>query len=230
MHIDIITCAPKLLESPFNQSILSVAQKKKIVYIGIHNLRAYGKGKYRQIDDYIYGHDAGMVLMIEPIVRCIEHLKSERNYNEIIYMTPEGTRFNQKMANSLSLKENLMLICGHYKGIDQRVRDHYITQEISIGDYVLSGGELAAAVVSDAIIRIIPGVLGNSSSALTDSFQDDLLSAPIYSRPANFRNMEIPKILLSGNKAKIDEWTEQQAFSKTKKKRPDIWKRWTKKQ
>ena len=222
MRIDIITVVPDILTSPFEVSILKRAIEKGLVEIHLHNLRDYVTDNYKQIDDYQFGGGAGMVMMIEPIDKCITGLKAERNYDEIIYMTPDGERFNQRMANSLSLQENIILLCGHYKGVDQRVRDHFITREISIGDYVLSGGELAAAVVCDSIIRLIPGVLGNETSALTDSFQDDLLAPPVYTRPAEYKGWKVPEILTSGNFPKIETWREEQSYLRTKKLRPDL--------
>ena len=222
MHIDIITVVPDILKSPFEASILQRAQQKGLVQINLHNLRDYTDTRYKQVDDYQFGGGAGMVLMIEPIDKCISKLKSQRNYDEIIYMTPDGETLTQPIANQLSLKSNLIILCGHYKGVDQRVRDHFITKEISIGDYVLSGGELGALVLSDAIIRLIPGVLGNETSALTDSFQDNLLAPPIYTRPAVYNNWEVPEILRSGNFAKIEAWREEKAYENTQKRRPDI--------
>lgn len=222
MRIDIITVVPDILTSPFEVSILKRAIEKGLVEIHLHNLRDYVTDNYKQIDDYQFGGGAGMVMMIEPIDKCITGLKAERDYDEIIYMTPDGERFNQRMANSLSLKENIIILCGHYKGVDQRVRDHFITREISIGDYVLSGGELAAAVVCDSIIRLIPGVLGNETSALTDSFQDDLLAPPVYTRPAEYKGWKVPDILTSGNFPKIETWREEQSYLRTKKLRPDL--------
>ena len=221
MQIDIITCQPGLLESPFSHSILKRAINKGLVKIGIHDLRQYGIGNYRQIDDYAFGGGAGMVLMIEPIVNCIETLKMGTNYDEIIYMSPDGEAFDQPMANGLAIKENMILLCGHYKGVDERVREHYITKEISIGDYVLSGGELAAAVVTDAVIRLLPGVLSNESSALTDSFQDGLIAPPVYTRPADFKGMQVPEILLSGNEAAIEKWRFERSVKRTQERRPD---------
>ncbi len=223
MRIDIVTCLPKLLESPFNQSILHRAQQKNIVSVHVHDLREYAINKHQQIDDYAYGIGAGMVLMIEPLDKCIEALKAQNSYDEIIYMTPDGTTFTQQIANQFSLKENLMIICGHYKGIDERVREKHITQEISIGDYVLSGGELGAAVVSDAIIRLLPGVLSDETSALTDSFQDGLLAPPVYTRPAEYKGLKVPDVLLSGNEAKIAAWRHEQALARTKDRRPDLY-------
>lgn len=222
MRIDIISAAPDLLESPFNHSIIKRAKEKGLAEIHIHDLRAFGLGNYRQIDDTQFGGGAGMVLMIEPIANCIEQLKSERTYDEIIYMTPDAKTLTQGVANSLSLKENILILTGHYKGVDQRIRDKYITREISIGDYVLTGGELAAAVLCDSIIRLIPGVIGDETSALTDSFQDNLLSPPVYTRPANYKGMKVPDILLSGNFPKIDDWRSEQAYNRTQKIRPDL--------
>ena len=222
MRIDIITVVPELLKSPFEASIVKRAQEKGLVEIFIHNLRDYSSNSYKQVDDYQFGGGAGMVLMIEPIDKCISQLKKERTYDEIIYMTPDGDRFNQHTANELSLKKNTIILCGHYKGVDQRVRDHLITREITIGDFVLSGGELAAAVVCDAIIRLIPGVLGDETSALTDSFQDNLLAPPIYTRPADYKGLKVPEILLSGHTQKIENWREEQAIIRTKKRRPDL--------
>ena len=222
MRIDIITVLPELIKSPFEASILKRAQQKGLVEVHIHNLKEYGFGKHSQVDDYQFGGGAGMVLMIEPIFNCINDLKKDREYDEIIYMTPDGQRFDQSQANELSLKGNLILLCGHYKGIDQRLRDHLITREISIGDYVLSGGELAAAVVADAIIRLIPGVLNDETSALTDSFQDDLLAPPVYTRPSEFNGWKVPEVLLSGNFPIIEEWRHDQAILNTKNRRPDL--------
>lgn len=222
MRIDIITVLPELLKSPFEVSILKRAIEKGIVEVHTHNLRDWSTNSYNQIDDYQFGGGAGMVMMIEPIDKCITELKAERDYDEIIYMTPDGKTFNQHTANELSLKENIIILCGHYKGVDQRVRDHFITREISVGDFVLSGGELAAALVCDAIIRLIPGVLGNETSALTDSFQDDLLAPPVYTRPAEYKGWAVPEILTSGNTAKIEEWREDQAYKRTKERRPNL--------
>jgi tRNA (guanine37-N1)-methyltransferase len=229
MRIDIITCLPKLLESPFSHSILQRAKDKGLVEVEIHDLRDFAINKHNQIDDYAYGQGAGMVLMIEPILKCIRKLQSEREYDELIYMTPDGERFSQSAANQLSLQKNLIILCGHYKGVDERIREHFITREISIGDYVLSGGELAAAVVSDAIIRLLPGVLSDETSALSDSFQDNLLAPPVYSRPAEYEGMKVPEILLSGHDAKIDEWRFEQALQRTKERRPDLYEKFTKK-
>ncbi len=222
MRIDILTVVPEVLESPLNTSILGRAQQKGKAEIHVHNLRDYAEGKYRQVDDYPFGGGAGMVMMIEPVVKCIEQLQSERHYDELIYMCPDGERFNQKTANALSLKENLIILCGHYKGIDERIREHFITKEISIGDYVLTGGELAAAVVSDAIIRLIPGVISDEESALSDSFQDDLLAPPEYTRPAEYRGWKVPDILLSGHAKNIEEWRHEQALKRTEERRPDL--------
>jgi len=225
MRIDIITVLPELMQSPFNDSILKRAQEKGIVEIHFHNLRDYSTNKQRSIDDYQFGGGAGMVMMIEPIDICISKLKSERNYDEVIYMTPDGKTLNQGTANELSLKENIIILCGHYKGVDQRVRDLFITREISIGDFVLSGGELAANVLCDAVIRLIPGVLNNETSALTDSFQDDLLAPPVYTRPADYKGVKVPDILLSGNFPKIETWREDQAHQRTKDRRPDLFEK-----
>lgn len=222
MRIDIITVLPELIESPFQASIIKRAVEKGFVEIHLHNLREYTTDRYRQVDDYPFGGGDGMVLMIEPIDKCISDLKAQRSYDEIIYMTPDGETLNQKIANTLSLHKNIILLCGHYKGVDQRVRDHLITREISIGDYVLSGGELAAAVLCDSIVRLIPGVLGDESSALTDSFQDGLLAPPIYTRPAVYKGWEVPEILTSGNLPQIDLWREEQAYLRTQEKRPDL--------
>lgn len=222
MRIDIITVVPDLLKSPFEASILKRAIAKGLVEVHLHNLRDYVTDNYKQIDDYQFGGGAGMVMMIEPIDKCLTDLRSQRDYDEIIYMTPDGERLTQKTANGLSLKKNLILLCGHYKGVDQRVREHFITKEISIGDYVLSGGELGAAVLCDAVIRLIPGVLGNETSALTDSFQDNLLAPPVYTRPAEYKGWKVPDILTSGNFPKIEAWREEQAWQRTKKLRPDL--------
>lgn len=222
MRIDIITVLPELLTSPFEASILKRAIDKDLVQVHVHNLRDYGIGNYKQVDDYQFGGSAGMVLMIEPIDKCISDLKAERDYDEVIYLTPDGETLNQGIANELSLKKNVILLCGHYKGVDQRVRDLLVTREISIGDYVLSGGELAAAVLSDSIIRLLPGVLNDETSALTDTFQDHLLAPPVYTRPANYKGIEVPSILTSGNTPKIEEWREQEAIKRTMEKRPDL--------
>ncbi|MGM0635415.1 MAG: tRNA (guanosine(37)-N1)-methyltransferase TrmD [Bacteroidota bacterium] len=222
MRIDIITVVPDLIKSPFEASIMKRAIEKELVSVHFHNLRDYTNNKYKQVDDYQYGGGAGMVMMIEPIDKCISKLKAERDYDEIIYMTPDGETLNQQMANRLSLQQNLIILCGHYKGVDQRVRDHFITKEISIGDYVLSGGELGAAILADAVVRLIPGVLGNETSALTDSFQDNLLAPPIYTRPATYKGWEVPEVLTSGNFQKIEEWRENKAVEHTKNRRPDL--------
>ena len=222
MRIDIITVLPELLRSPFEASILKRAIDKGIVEVHLHNLRDYTSNKYKQVDDYQFGGGAGMVLMIEPIDKCISALKAEREYDEVIYLTPDGKPLDQPMANSLSLKKNIIMLCGHYKGVDQRVRDMMISREISIGDYVLSGGELAAAVLSDAIIRLLPGVLNDETSALTDSFQDNLLAPPVYTRPRDYKGLTVPEILLSGNFPEIEQWREEQAQRSTKAKRPDL--------
>lgn len=222
MRIDIITVLPELLESPLNHSIMKRAQTKGLLQVNIHQLRKWAVNEYGQVDDYQYGGGAGMVMMPEPLANAIEALSKEKKFDEIIFMTPDGQSFNQPMANQLSLKENLLIICGHYKGIDDRIRQHYITKEISIGDYVLSGGEIAAAVVVDAIGRLIPGVLNDETSALFDSFQDNLLAPPVYTRPADFRGMKVPEILLSGDTKKIDDWRHEQSLQRTKERRPDI--------
>nr|WP_322624731.1 tRNA (guanosine(37)-N1)-methyltransferase TrmD [uncultured Flavobacterium sp.] len=222
MRIDIITVLPELLRSPFEASILKRAIDKGIVEVHLHNLRDYSTNKHKNVDDYQFGGGAGMVMSIEPIDKCISKLKSEREYDEVIYMTPDGETLNQGMANKMSLLENIIILCGHYKGVDQRVRDQFITKEISIGDFVLSGGELAAAVVADSIIRLIPGVLSNETSALTDSFQDNLLAPPVYTRPAEYKGWKVPDVLLSGNFANIDKWREDMAYEHTKTRRPDL--------
>lgn len=222
IRIDIITCLPRLLDSFFTHSILDRAIKAGYAEIIVHDLREYGIGKHQQTDDYAFGGGAGMVMMIEPLVNCIRSLQANRTYDEIIYMTPDGERFEQRTANQLSMAQNLLIICGHYKGIDERVRTHFVTKEISIGDYVLSGGEIAAAVVADAIVRLVPGVLNDETSALTDSFQDNLLAPPVYTRPAEFEGMKVPEILLSGNLKKIEEWRAEQAIERTRIRRPDL--------
>ncbi len=222
MRIDIITVLPELLQSPFEASILKRAIEKGLVEIHFHNLRDYTDHSYRQVDDYQFGGGAGMVMMIEPIDKCISLLKEGRDYDEIIYMTPDGPTLNQKMANGISLLNNIIILCGHYKGVDQRVREILITKEISIGDYVLSGGELAAAVLCDSVIRLIPGVLNDGTSALTDTFQDNLLAPPVYTRPSEYKGMQVPKILLSGNFSKIEAWREDEAIKRTAKLRPDL--------
>jgi tRNA (guanine37-N1)-methyltransferase len=222
MHLDIVTCLPKLIESPFSDSILKRAQKKGLVTVNIIDLRSYSTDKHKSIDDYAFGGGAGMVMMIEPIDRCLEDLKSKRKYDDIIYMSPDGQKLTQSLANELSLKQNLILLCGHYKGVDERVREHLITREISIGDYVLSGGELAAAVVADTVIRLIPGVLSDETSALSDSFQDDLIAPPVYTRPATYKGWEVPAVLISGHQAKIEAWRHDQSVERTQKRRPDL--------
>jgi tRNA (guanine37-N1)-methyltransferase len=222
MRIDILTCLPRLLESPFSDSILKRAQQKGLVTVAIHDLREYSQNKHRTTDDYAFGGGAGMVMMIEPIDLCISKLKSERNYDEVIYMSPDGELLTQSIANQLSLKQNLIILCGHYKGVDERVREHLITREISIGNYVLSGGELAAAVVSDSIIRLIPGVLSDETSALTDSFQDGLIAPPVYTRPAEYKGWKVPEVLLSGHEAKIVQWRMEKALERTKERRPGL--------
>ncbi len=222
MRIDIITVLPELLESPLSHSIMKRAQTKGLLEVQVHNLRQWAVNEYGQVDDYQYGGGAGMVMLCEPLANAIEHLQKDRMYDEIIYLTPDGETLNQKIANTLSLKENILLICGHYKGIDERIRQHYVTKEISIGDYVLSGGELAAAVLVDAIGRLIPGVLNDETSALFDSFQDSLLAPPVYTRPADFRGWKVPDILLSGDPKKIEDWRYEQALQRTKERRPDL--------
>lgn len=224
MRIDIVSAAPALLQGLLGHSIVMRAQEKGLAEVHIHNLHDYGIGKYKQIDDYQFGGGAGMVLMPEPLAECIEKLKSEILYDDILYMTPDGNAFDQPMANTMSLKNNIMIICGHYKGIDQRIRDLYITKEVSLGDFVLSGGEIPAAAIADAVIRLLPGVLGNEESALTDSFQDNLLAPPIYTRPAEFKGLKVPEILLSGDHKKIEDWRMQMAMDKTKNTRPDLYK------
>ena len=224
MRIDIITVLPELLRSPFEASILKRAIDKGLVSVHLHNLRDYTSGKYKSVDDYQFGGGAGMVMMIEPIDKCISQLKSERDYDEVIYLTPDGDLLDQSVANTMSLKENIILLCGHYKGVDQRVRDHLVTREISIGDYVLSGGELGAAVFSDAVIRLIPGVLSDETSALTDSFQDNLLAPPVYTRPRAYKGWQVPEILFGGNFPEIEKWREDQALERTRQRRPDLLK------
>ena len=222
MRIDILTVVPELLESPFNHSILKRAKDKGLAEIHIHNIRNWSTNKHKQVDDYAFSKGAGMVMSIEPIDRAISELKSERDYDEVIFLTPDARQFVQRDANQLSLKKNLIILCGHYKGVDQRVRDHLITLELSIGDYVLTGGELAAAIVADAIVRLIPGVLSDETSALTDSFQDGLLTPPVYTRPAEYKGWKVPEILLSGNDQLIDDWKQEQAYERTRKIRPDM--------
>ena len=222
MHLDIITCLPRLIESPFSDSILKRAQVKGLVTVNIIDLRQYATNKHRTTDDYAFGGGAGMVMMIEPIDNCISYLKSQRTYDDIIYTSPDGSTFTQSMANELSMKKNLILLCGHYKGVDERVREHLVTREISLGDYVLSGGELAAAVLADAVIRLIPGVLSDETSALSDSFQDGLIAPPVYTRPAEYKGWQVPDVLLSGHQANIEEWRHNQSIERTKKRRPDL--------
>lgn len=222
MRIDILTLFPDMFEGPLSESIIKRAREKGLVEIQFHNIRDYSTDKHKRVDDYPFGGGAGMVMQIEPIAAVIEKLKGERSYDEVIYMTPDGDRLNQKTVNQLSLKGNIIILCGHYKGVDQRVREHYITREISIGDYVLTGGELAAAVVVDSVVRLIPGVLSDETSALTDSFQDNLLSPPVYSRPAEFNGWRVPDILLSGHQSNIDKWREEQAYERTRRLRPDL--------
>ena len=225
MRVDIITCLPQLLESPFSHSILKRAIDRGLIALHIHDLRDYSTDRHRKVDDYVYGGGAGMLLTVEPIARCINKLKEQTTYQEVIYMAPDGEQLTQKVANQLSLQENLLILCGHYKGVDERVRKYFITREISIGDYVLSGGELAAAVLLDAVVRLLPGVLSDETSALTDSFQDDLLAPPAYTRPANFQGMHVPAVLLSGNAREIQEWRYQEAIKWTKKRRPALYKK-----
>ena len=222
MRIDIITVLPELLESPFSHSIMKRANEKGLLNVHVHNLRQWSLNEYGQVDDYQYGGGAGMVMMCEPLVNAIESLSKERKYDELIYLTPDGETFNQKMANQLSLSQNLLMICGHYKGIDERIREHFVTKEISIGDYVLSGGELAAAILVDSIGRLLPGVLNDETSALFDSFQDQLLAPPVYTRPSEFRGWSVPDILLSGDPKKVDEWRYEQAVKRTEERRPDL--------
>jgi len=222
MRIDIISVQPELLVSPLDHSIMKRAKEKDLLEVVIHNLKEYGLGKHNQVDDYQFGGGAGMVMMVEPIATCIDKLKAEREYDEIIYMTPDGKTLNQSIANRLSLKENIIILCGHYKGVDERIREHYITMDISIGDFVLSGGELPAAVLVDSLGRLLPGVLNDETSALFDSFQDDLLAPPVYTRPSEINGWKVPDILLSGNDRKIDDWRAEQAYLRTKERRPDL--------
>lgn len=222
MRIDILSVVPELLESPFNHSIIKRGKEKGLVEIHLHNIRDYSTDKHKRTDDYAFSGGAGMVMTIQPIEAVIKHLKSQREYDEIIYTSPDGEKFTQGIANQLSLKGNIMILCGHYKGVDQRVRDHFITWEISIGDFVLTGGELAAAVMADSIVRLIPGVISDETSALTDSFQDNLLSPPVYTRPADYKGWKVPEVLLSGNEQKINDWKEKQAYERTKQLRPDL--------
>jgi len=230
MRIDIISCVPQLLSSPFEHSILQRGQAAGVIQVHIHNLRDYSESKQKQIDDYAFGGGAGMVLMIDPIDRCIQKLKSERSYDAIIYTSPDGELFDQPMANKLSLLENIIILCGHYKGVDERVREHLITHEISIGDYVLSGGELAAAVISDAILRLVPGVMNDETSALTDSFQDGLIAPPVYTRPSEYQSWGVPEVLLSGHQSKIEDWRMEQSLDRTKKRRPELFQSLTQNQ
>ncbi|MCQ2154381.1 MAG: tRNA (guanosine(37)-N1)-methyltransferase TrmD [Bacteroidales bacterium] len=225
MRIDILTVVPELLDSPLGHSIVGRAIKKGLVEIHVHNLRKYGIGPRKNVDDYSYGGDAGMVMMIEPVYRMINELKAERDYDEVIFMTPDGEQFSQAVANELSLKGNIIILCGHYKGIDHRIREHLVTREITIGDYVLSGGEIPAAVVTDAIVRLIPGALTDETSALSDSFQDDMLSAPVYTRPASFNGWDVPEVLLSGDPKKIQAWQDEQALERTARLRPELLKK-----
>ena len=225
MRIDIITVLPEILEGFINESIIARARKRGLVEIHLHNLRDYTSDKWRRVDDYPYGGFAGMVMQCEPIDRCISALKAEREYDDVIYVSPDGEQFDQRMANEMSMQGNLIILCGHYKGIDQRVRDHLITREISVGDFVLTGGELPAAVITDAIVRLIPGAISDDQSALSDCFQDDLLAAPIYTRPANYKGWTVPEILLSGNEAKIKQWEMDQAIERTQRLRPDLLKK-----
>ena len=222
MRIDIITCLPSLLESPFSHSILKRAQQKGLVEVVVHDLRNHAPGKHRQVDDYAYGGGAGMVLMIEPIDRCISQLQKARQYDEIIYMSPDGEQLTQALSNQLSLQKNLIMLCGHYKGVDERVREHFITREVSIGDYVLSGGELAAAVLADSVIRLLPGVLSDETSALSDSFQDSLIAPPVYTRPAAYDGWKVPDVLLSGNEQLIQDWRHEQSVRRTRERRPGL--------
>ena len=222
MRIDIITVLPELLQSPLNYSILKRAQDKKLVEIVVHNLRDYSLDKHRRVDDYPFGGEAGMVMQIEPVDRAITQLKSERNYDEVIFTTPDGERFDQPMANRLSMAGNLIILCGHYKGIDYRIREHFVTKEVTIGDHVLTGGELAAAIMCDAIVRLIPGAIGDEQSALSDSFQDNLLAPPVYTRPAEYKGWRVPDVLLSGHQRKIDEWKHEQSLERTRRLRPDL--------
>ncbi len=227
MRIDIITVLPEILESPFNFSIIKRAKEKGLAEILIHNLRDYSEDKHKRVDDYSFSKGAGMVMAIQPIEKAIETLTAERKYDEIIFTTPDGQLFNQKEANKISLLENIIILCGHYKGIDQRIRDYYVTKEISVGDYVLTGGELAAAIITDSVVRLLPGVLSDETSALTDSFQDNLLSPPVYTRPAEYKGMKVPEVLLTGNDKLIDDWKHEQAIERTKTLRPDLFKKFS---
>lgn len=224
MRIDILTVVPEIFESPLNVSILKRAQEKGLADIQVHNLRDYTENRHRKVDDYPFGGEAGMVMTIQPVEKCIESLKKERNYDEVIFTSPDGLVFNQKEANNLSLLENIIILCGHYKGVDYRIREHLVTKEISIGDYVLTGGEIPALVITDAIVRLLPGALGDEQSALTDSFQDNLLAPPVYTRPADYKGWKVPEVLLSGHEAKIAEWRHEQSMERTRRLRPDILK------
>lgn len=222
MNIDILTLFPSMFESPFGHSIIKRAMEKELVSIGLHDIREYSTSKHRSVDDYPFGGGAGMVMQVEPIDRCMETLKKDREYDEVIYLSPDGELFDQKMANQLSTRKNIMLLCGHYKGVDERVRQHLVTREVSIGNYVLTGGELAAAIMVDAIVRLIPGAIGDEQSALSDSFQDDLISPPVYTRPAEYKGWKVPEVLLSGHQAKIDEWRHEQSVIRTRQRRPGL--------
>lgn len=222
MHIDILTLFPSMFESPFGHSIIKRATDRNLVNINLHDIRNYSTSKHKTVDDYPFGGGAGMVMQIAPIDRCMEQLKQERTYDEVIYLSPDGELFDQKMANQLSTQKNIMLLCGHYKGVDERVREHLVTREVSIGNFVLTGGELAAAMMVDAIVRLIPGVIGDEQSALSDSFQDDLISPPVYTRPADYKGWKVPEVLLSGHQAKIDEWRHEQSVIRTRQRRPDL--------
>lgn len=224
MNIDILTLFPEMFESPFGHSIIKRAVAKNLVYIGLHNIRDYSKSKQRSVDDYPFGGGAGMVMQVEPIDLCISALKEKKSYDEIIYLSPDGELFDQKMANQLSTKQSIMFLCGHYKGVDERVREHLVTREVSIGNYVLTGGELATAIMVDAIVRLIPGAIGDEQSALSDSFQDDLMSPPVYTRPAEYKGWKVPEVLLSGHQAKIEEWRHEQSVLRTKQRRPELLK------
>ncbi|TNE59295.1 MAG: tRNA (guanosine(37)-N1)-methyltransferase TrmD [Bacteroidetes bacterium] len=226
MRIDIISVLPELLESPFSHSILKRAQQKGLLEVHLHALRNFASGKHKQVDDYPFGGGAGMVMKVEPIAACFEHLQEERDYDEVIYTSPDGQLLDQALCNELSMKQNILILCGHYKGVDERIREKYITREVSIGDYVLSGGELAAAVIVDAVGRLIPGVLNDETSALFDSFQDSLLAPPVYTRPAEWRGMQVPDVLLSGHEKKIEEWRHDQSVQRTKDRRPDLYNKW----
>lgn len=225
MNIDILTLFPAMFDSPFGHSIIKRALEKELVRIDLHDIRDYSQSKHRSVDDYPFGGGAGMVMQIEPIDLCMQHLKSQRTYDEIIYLSPDGELFDQKMANQLSTRQNIMFLCGHYKGVDERVREHLVTREVSIGNYVLTGGELATAIIVDAIVRLIPGAIGDEQSALSDSFQDDLISPPVYTRPADYKGWKVPEILLSGHQARIEEWRHEQSIIRTKLKRPGMEKR-----